>query len=49
MSRIDMSGNIDTCSYLLSQLKWWGKNGRRWGGGGKLGKYLFVYYIPQVF
>ena len=38
LSRIDMSGNIDTCSYLLSQLKWWGGNGRRWGGGGKTRK-----------
>ena len=34
-----MSGNIDTCSYLLSQLKWWGENGRGGDGGGKLGKY----------
>ena len=33
-----MSGNIDTCSYLLSQLKWWGKNGHRGGGGGKTRK-----------
>ena len=43
-----MSGSKDTCSYLLSRLKWWGKNGRRGGGGGKLGKYpIFLFFEDE--
>ena len=45
--RIDTSRKIDTYSYLLSQLKWWGENGRRGGGGGKLGKYR-VFFIRNM-